>query len=156
MENNQSSSKFTTSKKVNLGHKSDTFEQDFLDNKDTFKQEFEQANLNYIEDLNTKPKATKIVYKEETNELEFHIQYPDMGPADESNDFLSNTSFILTLNPDSLQGLKGADPKDIKDVALSIHGLSCHWPSLDVDFSIPGIVQGIYGTKKWMDSLKSD
>ncbi len=52
-----------------------------------------------------------------------------------------------------MQGLRDADPADIAAVELGLRGASLHWEKLDNDFTVGGLVRGIYGTKKWMEQL---
>ena len=52
-----------------------------------------------------------------------------------------------------IQGLKGATVEQLNDAWLDRTGLSVHWPSLDADFIILGLVQGIFGTKAWMAEI---
>ncbi len=52
-----------------------------------------------------------------------------------------------------IQGLRDADPADIAEVELGPRGASLHWEKLDNDFTVGGLVRGIYGTKKWMEQL---
>ena len=55
--------------------------------------------------------------------------------------------------PDLLQGLAGASHEDLKNVHVSASGAGLHWPSLDADFSLPALMSGIFGSKKWMAEL---
>jgi len=48
------------------------------------------------------------------------------------------------------EGLADADPGDLADIEVSPVGLGLHWPKLDVDYSVPGLVAGVFGTRRWM------
>ena len=50
------------------------------------------------------------------------------------------------------EGLAGAQPADLADIEISPSGLGLHWPRLDADFYLPGLLAGEFGTKKWMAS----
>lgn len=52
-----------------------------------------------------------------------------------------------------IQGLRDAAPRDIAAVELGLRGASLHWEKLDQDFTVGGLVRGIFGTKKWMEQL---
>jgi len=54
-----------------------------------------------------------------------------------------------------IQGLEQASPEDLNDLWLDASGSSVHWEKLDADFSIAGLVAGIFGTKVWMSQLGS-
>lgn len=53
-----------------------------------------------------------------------------------------------------LQGLADADPNDIAAIVLTPSGNALHWDTLDIHLRVPSILQGIYGTKAWMEQLK--
>lgn len=65
--------------------------------------------------------------------------------------FTNGSQFAVP--PDLIQGLQEATVEQLKDVWLDRAGLSVHWPSLDADFNILGLVQGIFGTKDWMAEI---
>ncbi|WP_333106942.1 DUF2442 domain-containing protein, partial [Microcoleus sp. S13_D1] len=56
---------------------------------------------------------------------------------------------IFCFPPKLAQGLEGASPEQLADVWLPPSGSSVHWESLDVDFGIPELLAGIFGTKSW-------
>jgi len=58
----------------------------------------------------------------------------------------------FTFPPEIAQGLAGAAPADLAVVEVSPSGLGLHWPRLDADFSLPGLLAGEFGTKRWMAS----
>ncbi|AFZ20679.1 DUF2442 domain-containing protein [Allocoleopsis franciscana] len=60
---------------------------------------------------------------------------------------------IFSFPPRLAQGLKNASPEQLADIWMPPSGSSVHWESLDVDFSIPELVAGIFGTKSWMAEL---
>jgi DNA invertase Pin-like site-specific DNA recombinase len=60
---------------------------------------------------------------------------------------------IFSFPPRLAQGLKDASPEQLADIWIPPSGSSVHWESLDVDFSIPELVAGIFGTKSWMAEL---
>lgn len=63
---------------------------------------------------------------------------------------------ITVLLPcDLIQGIASAAPAEIAEVELGARGASLHWEKLDQDFSVNGLVNGIFGTQKWMENLKS-
>ncbi|TAM74767.1 DUF2442 domain-containing protein [bacterium] len=52
-----------------------------------------------------------------------------------------------------LQGLAGADPALVSQVEVTRSGEGLHWEALDVDFSVPSLLVGIFGTRSWMSKL---
>jgi Protein of unknown function (DUF2442) len=65
---------------------------------------------------------------------------------------LKNGAFF-SFPPDLVQGLRGASAEDLSDIWLDTPGSSVHWDRLDADFSIAGLVAGLFGTKAWMAEL---
>lgn len=53
------------------------------------------------------------------------------------------------------QGLAGASPQDLAAVEVTPYGTGLHWEALDVDFQVKSLLNGIYGTKAWMEQLNS-
>jgi hypothetical protein len=60
---------------------------------------------------------------------------------------------IFSFLPKLAQGLAEASPEQLSDFWIPSSGSSIHWESLDVDFGIPELVAGIFGTKSWMVEL---
>ncbi len=54
-----------------------------------------------------------------------------------------------------IEGLEAASAHDIEAVKLLGGGHALHWPSLDVDVTVPGLVSGVFGTQRWMQQLAS-
>jgi hypothetical protein len=52
-----------------------------------------------------------------------------------------------------VQGLEGAADPDLAAVELLPQGRGLHWERLDVDISVPGLVNGIFGTRTHMARL---
>ena len=51
------------------------------------------------------------------------------------------------------QGLQGAPDKDLAQVEVSPGGIGLHWERLDADLLISSLLQGIFGTRRWMQEL---
>lgn len=64
---------------------------------------------------------------------------------------VSLSSGVIVMVPVHLmQELAGADPEALSEVEISPSGLALHWPSLDADVYVPALMQGVFGTKRWM------
>lgn len=61
------------------------------------------------------------------------------------------TAFVPTH---LLQGVAGANAKDIAEVELWGEGSSLHWEKLDADFSVQSVLAGSFGTRAWMQKLE--
>jgi Protein of unknown function (DUF2442) len=63
------------------------------------------------------------------------------------------TGVQLAIPRKLLQGLEDADPRDVANIEVDDHGSALHWPALDVDHYVPGLIAGIFGTRKWMAAI---
>ncbi len=64
---------------------------------------------------------------------------------------LSNgCSFVFP--PRALQGMARASEAALADVEILGQGHALHWPRLDADFTVPGLLMGVFGTRAWMAS----
>lgn len=52
--------------------------------------------------------------------------------------------------PALVQGLCDATPEQLADIEVSPIGYGLHWPQLNEDYSMPGLMNGVFGTAKWM------
>ncbi|MEH2381096.1 MAG: DUF2442 domain-containing protein [Nostoc sp.] len=66
--------------------------------------------------------------------------------------FLSNKC-MFGFPSEAGEGLAGASIKDLAEVEVTPSGEGLHWKTLDVDLSISALMNGIFGTKKWMAEL---
>lgn len=60
------------------------------------------------------------------------------------------TGVELAIPRRLLQGLADADPRLVAKVEIDDHGSALHWEALDVDHYVPGLIDGVFGTRKWM------
>src|SRR5690606_13365070 len=56
----------------------------------------------------------------------------------------------FTFPPRLVQALHDATPAQIAEVEVLGAGYGLHWESLDLDYSVPGLMNGVFGTAKWM------
>jgi hypothetical protein len=52
--------------------------------------------------------------------------------------------------PRLVQGLIDATPEQIAEVEVAGAGYGLHWETLDLDYTVPGLVNGVFGTAKWI------
>jgi hypothetical protein len=51
------------------------------------------------------------------------------------------------------QGLTGAKASELAAIEITPTGLGLHWPKLDVDLYLPSLLQGLFGTRRWMAGI---
>ena len=56
----------------------------------------------------------------------------------------------FTFSPRLVEGLTEATADELADIELLGDGFGLHWEQLDVDYTVPGLVNGIFGTARWM------
>ena len=49
-----------------------------------------------------------------------------------------------------IEELSGADPADLAEIEITPAGLGLHWPRLDADVYVPGLLSGALGSRAWM------
>jgi hypothetical protein len=52
--------------------------------------------------------------------------------------------------PQLLQDMEHGTPEQFAEVEVIGDGYGLHWESLDADFTVPGLLNGVFGTAKWM------
>jgi hypothetical protein len=63
------------------------------------------------------------------------------------------TGVELAIPRKLMQGLENATPAQISGVEVDNFGSALHWESLDVDHYVPDLIDGVFGTRKWMSEL---
>ncbi|MCG7349391.1 DUF2442 domain-containing protein [Sphingomonas sp. ACRSK] len=61
-----------------------------------------------------------------------------------------NTGVELTFPTQLAEGLADASPDSLAEIEISPAGLGLHWPRLDADLYVPALLQGVFGSKRWM------
>jgi hypothetical protein len=51
------------------------------------------------------------------------------------------------------QGLRNASARELGEIEVMSHGVALRWPKLDADFTVAGLVSGIFGARAWMAEL---
>lgn len=64
-----------------------------------------------------------------------------------------STGIELAFPVDLAQGLAGAKAADLGKIEISPSGFGLHWPRLDADLYLPTLIEGIFGTRRWMAQL---
>ncbi|MDX2044222.1 MAG: DUF2442 domain-containing protein [Acidobacteriota bacterium] len=100
-------------------------------------QMFEEATRRGEEAMKTEIRASSARYDQKANRLVLELK--------------NGATFIAPC--DLIQGLRGAAPELIAKVKLGPRGATLHWSKLDVDFTVGGLLEGRFGTKKWMERL---
>jgi len=63
-----------------------------------------------------------------------------------------SSKVIVAFSPRDVEGLENAKPSQLSAIEISPSGFGIHFPALDADLYVPGILEGILGSRKWMAS----
>jgi hypothetical protein len=61
----------------------------------------------------------------------------------------------LMFRPSLAQGLEHATPAELTTIEISPNGTGLHWPALDADLYVPGLLVGALGSKCWMEAPRT-
>jgi hypothetical protein len=59
----------------------------------------------------------------------------------------------LAFPPHLAEGLAAAKPADLAVIEVTPAGLGLHWSKLDADLYLPALLQGVFGSPRWMAGL---
>ena len=98
--------------------------------------EFERATQRGKRQQKSLPRVLSVHYDRKTGLLAIHL----------------SSRLIVAFSPEDAQGLEHARPSQLQNVEISPSGLGIHFPELDADLYIPGLLEGFLGSRKWMAS----
>lgn len=100
------------------------------------KAEIDRALARGQRRLLTEPQATRARYDRRTGRVVV--------------DLTNGCSFVFPAR--SLQGLARASDAELADIEILGAGHGLHWEALDADFTVAGLLMGVFGTRAWMTS----
>lgn len=56
----------------------------------------------------------------------------------------------ISFPPSAAQGLDEATPSQLREVEVTGAGTGIFFPELDADLYVPGLIEGVMGTRKWI------
>ncbi len=98
--------------------------------------QFEEANQQARKMQEALPKAISAYYDRKSGHIVIHL----------------SSKLILSFSPRDAQGLENAKPSQLDEIEISPSGFGIHFPKLDADLFIPGLLEGFLGSRKWMAS----
>ncbi|WP_263376906.1 DUF2442 domain-containing protein [Granulicella aggregans] len=60
----------------------------------------------------------------------------------------------VAIPREEIQVLASAPRKQVAEVEIENFGTALHWPQLDLDLSVEGLLKGVTGNRRWMQELK--
>jgi hypothetical protein len=105
--------------------------------KSDFDKEYDAAVKAAVTMDKTEPRAARARYDRRSNRIIVELR--------------NGASFLFP--PELAQRLRGASAKDLATIVISPSGEGLRWPNLDADFSLPGLMMGMFGNKTWMSEF---
>lgn len=56
----------------------------------------------------------------------------------------------VSFSPRVVEGLENAEPSQLDKIEISPSGFGLHFPKLDADVYVPGLLEGMLGSRRWM------
>lgn len=98
--------------------------------------EFSAANRRHAELLATYPTALSVRFDRRSARVVIAL----------------SSGIHLTFLPRDVQGFETARPEELAVAEISPSGLGVHFPIINADIYIPGLINGLLGSKRWMKS----
>ena len=59
---------------------------------------------------------------------------------------------MVSFSPVDVKGLEHARPSQLNQIEISPSGFGIHFPAVDADLYIPGLLEGFLGSETWIAS----
>src|SRR5260370_37745631 len=98
--------------------------------------DYRAANRQAQQMLSSVPKAVAARYDRANRRIVIHL----------------SSRLEVSFSPRDVQGLEHARPTQLEPIEISPSGFGIHFPKLDADLYVPGLLEGFVGAKQWMAS----
>ena len=61
-----------------------------------------------------------------------------------------SSKVVVSFSPGDVEGLEEAKAPQLSAIEISPSGFGIHFPALDADLYVPGLLEGFPGSKRWM------
>ena len=62
----------------------------------------------------------------------------------------------VTVRPRDLEGFERARPDLLEPIEITPSGLGLHFPKLDADLYLPALLEGVFGSRRFMGTKPAD
>jgi len=100
------------------------------------RDDFEQSEQRAKEREARFPRAVSAHYDRKTGRIVIHL----------------SSKLMVSFSPCDVEGLEDAPPSQLNQMEISPSGYGIHFPAVDADLYIPGLLEGFLGSEKWMAS----
>jgi hypothetical protein len=98
------------------------------------RKDFDQANSRAKDRLNETPHAVAVHYDGKRHRVVIQL----------------SSGLEISFAAKYAQGLEVAKPSQLREIELSPSGFGIHFPKLDADLYLPALLEGFFGSKRWM------
>ena len=63
---------------------------------------------------------------------------------------------VLQVEPGKCEELAGAGPEDLTQIEITPSGKGLYFPRVDADLSVPGLAEGLFGSRRWHREVLKD
>jgi hypothetical protein len=63
-----------------------------------------------------------------------------------------SSKLVVSFSPADAEALEDARPSQLKEIEITPSGFGIHFPALDADLYVPGLLEGFLGSRAWMAS----
>jgi hypothetical protein len=98
------------------------------------RDEFDQANARAAQRLATTPRVVAACYDPGTDRVIMSL----------------SNGLEVSFPAHEVEGLETATPADLSRIEIDPPGFGLHFPTLDADLYVPALLQGVFGSERWM------
>ena len=102
-----------------------------------FERQYAEATRRGERRLQSDPRARAVRYNRRTRKVVIDL----------------DNGCTLLVPPELAEGLRGVSSSALAQVQILGPGTTIAWPRLDVQFSVTGLMMGVFGTQAWMAEL---
>jgi len=95
---------------------------------------FEQANERAKDREASIPRAVAAHFDRKTGRIVIHL----------------SSKLIVSFSSADVEGLEHAQPSQLRAIEISPSGFGIHFPVVDADLYVPGLLEGFLGSRAWM------
>jgi Protein of unknown function (DUF2442) len=98
------------------------------------RDEFDRANAQAAQQLTTTPTVVAARYDPHTDRVIMSM----------------SNRLEVSFPAHEAEGLETATPADLEQIEINPPGFGLHFPTLDADLYVPALLQGVFGSERWM------
>jgi Protein of unknown function (DUF2442) len=98
------------------------------------RDEFDRANARAARQLTTHPTVVTARYDPDTDRVIMRL----------------SNRLEVSFPAHEAEGLETATPADLSRIEIDPPGFGLHFPTLDADLYVPALLQGVFGSERWM------